>query len=92
GPGAVVIKLGAEGSYFATEGDAGFVPPFNVAAIDSVGAGDAFNGALAVSLGTGLDLKSSVEIASAAGALAVTKTGAQDSMPMKADVERLLGN
>ena len=92
GPGAVVIKLGAEGSYFATEGDAGFVAPFNVAAIDSVGAGDAFNGALAVSLGTGLDLKSSVEIASAAGALAVTKIGAQDSMPMKADVERLLGN
>ena len=43
-------------------------------------------------LGAGLDLRSCVETASAAGALAVTKTGAQDSMPMKDDVDRLLGN
>ena len=92
GPTAVVIKLGSAGSYFTTEGDSGFINPFNVNAVDSVGAGDAFNGALAVGLGAGLDLRSCVEIASAAGALAVTKTGAQDSMPMKGDVDRLLGN
>ena len=92
GPTAVVIILGSAGSYFTTEGDSGFISPFNVNAVDSVGAGDAFNGALAVGLGAGLDLRSCVEIGSAAGALAVTKTGAQDSMPMKYDVDRLLGN
>ena len=82
--------LGAQGAYYATGGGGAYVPPFQVNAVDSVAAGDAFNGALAVALAEGQEIPEAVRTASAAGALAVTKTGAQDSMPTRAEVEGLL--
>ena len=91
GVGIAVVKLGAQGVYFANADGGDFVTPFQVDAIDSVAAGDAFNGALAVSLAEGATLEQSVRMAAAAGALAVTKSGAQDSMPYRKEVERLLG-
>ena len=90
GVGTAVIKLGAQGAYFANNEVHGMVSPFDVAAVDSVAAGDAFNGALAVSLAEGKDLEKAVTIACAAGALAVTQTGAQDSMPERSIVEELV--
>lgn len=90
GVGTAVIKLGAQGAYFANNEVHGMVSPFDVAAVDSVAAGDAFNGALAVSLAEGKDLEKAVTIACAAGALAVTQTGAQDSMPERKMVEELV--
>ena len=66
------------------------VLPFQVDAVDSVAAGDAFNGALAVSLAEGKELEEAVTIACAAGALSVTRTGAQDSMPERSLVEELV--
>ena len=92
GIGTVVVKLGAQGAYFANSSIGGLVLPFDVAAMDSVAAGDAFNGALAVSLTEGKDLREAVTIACAAGALSVTKTGAQDSMPERELVEKLVRN
>ena len=92
GIGTVVVKLGAQGAYFANSFIGGLVLPFDVAAMDSVAAGDAFNGALAVSLTEGKDLREAVTIACAAGALSVTKTGAQDSMPERELVEELVRN
>ena len=86
-----MVKLGAQGVYFANSDGGDFVTPFQVDAIDSVAAGDAFNGALAVSLAEGATLEHSVRMAAAAGALAVTKSGAQDSMPYRKEVEGLLG-
>ena len=91
GVGIAVVKLGAQGVYFANADGGDFVTPFQVNAIDSVAAGDAFNGALAVSLAEGATLEQSVRMAAAAGALAVTKSGAQDSMPYRKEVEGLLG-
>ena len=91
GVGIAVVKLGAQGVYFANADGGDFVTPFQVEAIDSVAAGDAFNGALAVSLAEGATLEQSVRMAAAAGALAVTKSGAQDSMPYRKEVEGLLG-
>ena len=91
GVGIAVVKLGAQGVYFANADGGAFVTPFQVDAIDSVAAGDAFNGALAVSLAEGATLEQSVRMAAAAGALAVTKSGAQDSMPYRKEVEGLLG-
>jgi ribokinase len=85
-----IIKLGAQGVYYATSEGGEYVPPIPVAAVDSVAAGDAFNGALAASLASGDDLGHAVRIASAAGALAVTRFGAQGSMPFKEEVEALL--
>ena len=90
GVGAAVIKLGAQGAYFSDGADSGTVAPFQIEAVDSVAAGDAFNGALAVSLAEGKSLKDGVNIACAAGGLAVTLTGAQDSMPKRTSVEELL--
>ena len=91
GVGVAVVKLGAQGVYFATTDGEDFVTPFPVDAVDSVAAGDAFNGALAVSLAEGATLDQSVRMAAAAGALAVTKSGAQDSMPYRSEVEELMG-
>jgi len=90
GVGTVVVKLGSQGAYFASQNAQGTARPFEVDAVDSVAAGDAFNGALAVSLVEGKTLEEAVNIACAAGALAVTKTGAQDSMPERSLIEKLL--
>ena len=87
----VVIKLGALGTYYAVPQGGEFVRPFRVQAVDSVAAGDAFNGALAVSLAEGKELSEAVRFASAAGALATTKYGAQDSMPTREEVDMLAG-
>ncbi|MDE2684427.1 MAG: ribokinase [Chloroflexota bacterium] len=91
GVGAAVIKLGALGAYWSDGNDSGHVPPFPVAAVDTVAAGDAFNGAMAVALSEGCELPEAVRWGCAAGALAVTQVGAQDSMPGRdAVVEMLL--
>lgn len=90
GVGAAVITLGAQGAYWTDGAAGGYVEPFQVAAVDTVAAGDAFNGGLAVALAEGKDLPDAVRWAAAAGALAVTRIGAQDAMPERAAVERLL--
>ena len=87
---AAVVKLGAQGAYYATQEGGQYVPAIPVEAVESVAAGDAFNGALAASLSAGEGLERAMRLATAAGALAVTKFGAQDSMPLKDDVEDLL--
>ncbi len=91
GLSAVALKRGAEGAYIATaEGKSGWVAPFAVDAIDTVAAGDCFNGAFAVALLEGLDPFSAARFANAAAALCVTRKGAQASMPARADVDALL--
>ena len=87
---AAVVKLGAQGAVYASAVERGYQPPYTVAAVDSVAAGDAFNGALAVCLAEGTSLAVAVKTAAAAGALAVTTTGAQNSMPSRMDVEALV--
>lgn len=90
GVGAAVVKLGPQGTYYATPEGGEYLPPFAVEAVDSVGAGDAFNGALAVALAEGRSMSQAVRMAAAAGALAVTRVGAQDSMPSRQEVEARL--
>ena len=86
----VVIKMGPLGAFYATRDETGFVPGFSVEPVDSVAAGDAFGGALVVSLAEGRSLQEAVEWGCAAGALAVTRAGAQVAMPHRAEVERLV--
>ena len=88
---AAVIKLGSMGAYWSDGNDAGHVPAFPVNAVDTVAAGDAFNGAMAVAMSEGASLAEAVRWGCAAGALAVTKVGAQDSMPDRAAVAASLG-
>lgn len=85
-----VLTLGAAGAFVGGPGGTEHVPAFSVRAVDTTGAGDAFNGALAVALAEGRPLGAAVRFASAAAALACTVRGAQPSMPPRADVERLL--
>jgi ribokinase len=76
-----IVKLGAKGVFCATTEEKFFVPAFPVDAIDTVAAGDAFNGGLAAALFEGLSLHQAVIWGAAAGALAATKSGAQTSLP-----------
>lgn len=91
GISACVLTMAEAGSYYATRDDEGFVPPFDVQVLDTVAAGDAFSAGLGVALAEGLSLPSAVKYASAAGALAVTKRGAQEAMPYRREVDALFG-
>ena len=97
GPGArarprhVVVTAGAEGAAFAGPDGAGVVTGFPVRAVDSVGAGDTFVGALAVALAMGAPPQAAVRAACAAAAVATTRRGTQEAMPRPADVRARTG-
>jgi ribokinase len=74
-PCPVVLTRGAEGAWFREQGEPQHQKSFGVKVVDSTGAGDTFNGALAVYLHEGLDM--AVRKACAAGALSVTQLGAR---------------
>ena len=86
GGGHVVVTLGAAGAVLAGPSGTAAVPGFRVTAVDTVGAGDAFVGALAVALASGLQPVPAVTAACAAGAAAATRRGAQAALPGPADV------
>jgi ribokinase len=91
GLSGIVLKRGSEGAYVAlASGDARWVRPFPVDAVDTVAAGDCFNGAFAVALLEGQDPWTAARFASAAAAISVTRRGAQASMPTRAEVEAFL--
>lgn len=87
---AAIITLGAAGVVACAEGVTMHVPAFAVAAVDTVGAGDAFCAAFAVRTAEGAPLEEAVRFANAAGAVACTRHGAEPSMPYRNEVEALL--
>ena len=87
GTKAVVATLGSRGALIAERGRAEIVRGYRVKAVDTVAAGDSFNGALAVALTEGRDLFSAVRFANATGALTVQKQGAIPSLHTRAEVE-----
>lgn len=90
GVGAAVITLAGQGSCVVTADGASVVPPFPVEAVDTTAAGDAYAGYLGAALANGRPLTDAVRVATAAGALAVTKQGASPSLPLRAEVEAFL--
>ena len=86
---AAVVKLGDQGAYYASGSSSGMVPPFRVDAVDTVAAGDAFGAALAVALSEGSSLPDAVRYGAAAGALAVSRPGAQEAMPARKEVDAM---
>jgi ribokinase len=87
----VIVKLGARGVYYRDGAESGFVTPFAVKSVDSVAAGDCFNGGLAVALAQGRRLADAVRFAAACGALATTRHGAAEAAPTLDEVHALLG-
>ena len=90
GVGTVIITLGEEGALVYDGATAVHFEAFPIEVIDTTGAGDAFNGALAVGLSAGGSLEQVIPLASAAAALTCTRRGAQDALPDRAAVERFL--
>jgi ribokinase len=86
----VIITLGAQGSLLVRQGEVRHFAPFAVTPIDTTAAGDAFNGVLAAALLEGRGLDEAIMRANAAGALCVTKRGAQEALPTRQEIEALL--
>jgi ribokinase len=86
-----VVTAGAHGAALAGPDGTHAIEGFNVQAVDTVGAGDTFVGALAVALAAGVPAPEAVRAAAAAGAAAVTRPGAQAAMPGPADILAVTG-
>jgi ribokinase len=78
---AVIVTLGERGAYVARQDESYLVPAPKVDVVDPTGAGDAFNGALAVALAEGEPLKEAVGFACFAGALTTTKQEVVPALP-----------
>lgn len=89
--GATVVTLGKRGAVLLEDGAVTEIPSPDVKPVDPTGAGDAFCGALAYSLSRGRTLDEAIRLATAAGAVAVTRRGAQSAMPTIHEVKALLG-
>lgn len=83
----VVLKLGSDGAMLITAKGSKHFPAHRVKAVDPTAAGDAFTSALTVQLAAGAKIDAAIRYANIAGALAVTKLGAQPSLPTSAEVE-----
>ena len=90
GAGTAVVKLGARGLAVSGPNLEAIIPAFKVATIDTVAAGDSFNGGLAHALEQGKTLEDALRYAAATAALSTTKKGASSAAPLKADVEAFL--
>ena len=90
GVGSVVVKRGEHGALIVDEAGGRVVPAPRVEAIDTTGAGDCFNGALAAALAEGQTVDAAARFATHAAALACTALGAQEAQPTREQVDRLL--
>jgi ribokinase len=90
---AVIVTLGSAGALVVPRDGAPWpVPATVVEVVDTTGAGDAFNGALAAALAEGRSLEEAVRRAVAAGSLATTRPGAREGMPIPAELDVALGS
>jgi ribokinase len=87
----ILVTLGEHGALLIEGQTRNHLKAYEVKAIDSVGAGDAFVGAFAASIASGSTPTEAALIANAAGALAVTRPGAQSSLPYSEEIDLLLG-
>lgn len=90
GAQAVVITLGRRGAFLDSEEGSALIKGFDVSPRDTTGAGDVFNGALAVALAEGRPLSEAVRFGNAAAAISVTRPGAQTSSPSRQEIEQRL--
>ena len=87
----VLITLGSRGVWASVNGEGSRIPGFKVDAVDTIAAGDTFNGALITALLEEKPLSDAIRFAHAAAAIAVTRKGAQPSVPWREEIEAFLG-
>lgn len=87
---SVVITLGPKGVFISENGKEEIIEAFKVKAIDTTGAGDAFNGGLLAALSEGKNIWQAARFANAVGALSVQKMGTTPSMPSRKEIEIFL--
>ena len=86
----VLITLGGRGVYLNTDGHSEIIPAYHVKAVDTTGAGDAFNGGLLTALSEGKSLHEAAVFANALAALSVQHPGASPSMPTRPEIDAFL--
>ena len=86
----VLITLGGRGVYIATKEKREIIPAYHVEAIDTTGAGDAFNGGLVAALAEGKDLWEAAGFANALAAVAVQRLGTTPAMPTREEIEQFI--
>lgn len=86
----VIITLGQKGVYVNSKDREELIPAYKVDAIDTTGAGDAFNGGLLTALAEGKDLFEASRFANAVAALSVQRIGTTPSMPTRAEVDEFI--
>ena len=82
----VIITLGENGAYVKSENFSGLIPGIKVEPVDTTAAGDVFNGALAVGISEGMELKDAILFANKAASISVTRMGAQASAPFRHEI------
>ena len=86
----VLITLGGRGVYIATKEKRGIIPAYKVEAVDTTGAGDAFNGGLVAALAEGKDLWEAAVFANALAAVSVQRIGTTPAMPTREEIDSFL--
>lgn len=86
----VVITLGSRGVYVNEDGKSEIVSAYKVKAIDTTGAGDAFNGGLLTALSEGKTIGEAARFANALAAISVQRIGTTPSMPTRAEIDKFL--
>lgn len=90
GVGTVIITLGGRGVYVATADERSIIPAYKVDALDTTGAGDAFNGGLVAKLAEGDDVWQATRFANALAALSVQKMGTTVAMPTRQEIDAFI--
>ncbi len=87
----LIVTLGEQGVLAVTGGGRERIPAYQVQAVDTVAAGDAFVSGFATGIAEGLPVAEAVRLGNAAAAISVTRPGAQPSLPTRAEVNQFLG-
>jgi ribokinase len=90
GPSDIIVTLGEAGCLVFTGGNFYVIPSYRVDAVDTTAAGDTFVGAVVTRLGENAGIIDAARLASAAGALTVTRLGAQSSIPKREEVDEFI--
>ena len=86
----VIITLGSRGVYFTDGKKELILPALKVKAVETTGAGDAFNGGLATAIAEGLPMETALQFANCTAAISVTRLGSSPSMPYRHEILAML--